>query len=390
MISRLKDAYSRLNQVSEMFDEDIDEIDFHSMEKNGVQFQFPYDEQECNFSCEDFINIVNEAVNLKAELNGRVETPSFTYQLISAYGQRELIFLDSISPLKQAIQDGISISIQNAPFIVGCAALKLDAYDSDLFPPLSSYNAIEIKYADKSLRLDDALEINLIKSFLFELADTHNLLFESSEFVFIDQDQHDTFEVQNSFKDLKIRPMELHNEGINLYLSALQISDPKLKLLCFFKVIEYFSPIVLNIDSYNLLRKRLDSPKVLSPDAAYLKSIFELADSADDRRNEREMTKQVLSECIDIVSINELLPQSIRKPVSENMTPSERDKYLRTIAETLVSTRNAVAHAKSNYKLVGTECQDTDIPQLNDFLKSATAQAIRWYNRLPDHSRLTF
>jgi hypothetical protein len=44
----------------------------------------------------------------------------------------------------------------------------------------------------------------------------------------------------------KIDSLETHNEGIPLYLSAIQINDHEMKYLGFYKVLEHFSLFATN------------------------------------------------------------------------------------------------------------------------------------------------
>jgi hypothetical protein len=177
------------------------------------------------------------------------------------------------------------------------------------------------------------------------------------------------------------------------YVSALQTNDNELRLLNFYKILEYYAPIVINLDSYELLAKKLDSPKVLNPNRAYLKSIFDLVDSTNQRLRDNELIKSVFNTCFDFVDTFELLPKNIQSKVlgiiKEKVLNYETKKEKLTqaanvVASTLYSTRNKVVHAKSNFESTGDECPDSDIDQLNVFLKEITARTIRWHTKLPE------
>jgi hypothetical protein len=63
-------------------------------------------------------------------------------------------------------------------------------------------------------------------------------------------------------------------------------------------------------------------------------------------------------------------------------------EHIRLVADTLVATRNQVAHAKSNYQPQGNELALEYLPRFNDFVEAAAIRTIRWYNRLPTHLKL--
>jgi hypothetical protein len=174
-----------------------------------------------------------------------------------------------------------------------------------------------------------------------------------------------------------------------LYLAASQITEPELKLLSYYKVLEYFAPIVMALDSNEAMRKKLDSPSTLKPDANFLKSIFELARSLEQRRKDKEMIRLVLETCMDFVDVANLLPKPLAKELSHDDKKGQSE-HIRFVSEALVATRNQVAHAKSNYEPQGNEVSEEYLPQLNEFVQAAAVRTIRWYNRLPVHLKLKF
>ena len=70
--------------------------------------------------------------------------------------------------------------------------------------------------------------------------------------------------------------LEEYNEGMRLFTSAVQIKEAELKFLNFYKVLEHFSPIAVNIEANELMRKKLDSPKSKFEDGDFIRSIFQL------------------------------------------------------------------------------------------------------------------
>jgi hypothetical protein len=183
-----------------------------------------------------------------------------------------------------------------------------------------------------------------------------------------------------------VEPVARSGSAINLRRTSVQ---PELKLLSFYKVLEFFAPIVMALDSNEAMRKKLDSPSTLKPDANFLKSIFELARSLEQRRKDKEMIRQVLETCMDFVDVANLLPKPLAKELSHDDKKGQSE-HIRFVSEALVATRNQVAHAKSNYEPLGNEVSEEYLPQLNEFVQAAAVRTIRWYNRLPVHLKLKF
>lgn len=347
----------------------------------------PYDNDLTKFPTSQFIEEVEECKSLKVQVaEGSTSTHHRFYQIISPNDQTSTVVEFSEKGIGTTSPDGLNVTIKYANLIVGCAALKTDSYHRKYYPPFS-YTAVEVYRPDSKEKLDIVQASQVIDSFLFELADSHKTLYAKSGFVtFAEFDDPDIGLIQT--KEWSLRPLEQYNDGIHLYLAALQVTDPELKLLSLYKVLEFFAPVVFSMEANEALRKKLDSPKALSPDNAFLRSIFELTKNVDVRRNDKEMMKSLFTVSLDIVELSALLPTSLKQEVTYNSKKADIDNYGRKIAEVLVATRNKVAHAKSNYIPMGSECSPVDIPEFNIFLEAAAAQTIRWYNRLPEHQKL--
>ena len=184
---------------------------------------------------------------------------------------------------------------------------------------------------------------------------------------------------------------------MKLFVSAVQIEDPELKFLNFYKVLEHFSPIAVNIEANELMRKKLDAPKSSFEDGDYIRSIFELANSMRDRFNDEDLIKASFNTCFDLVGLFNKLPETIKKKIKKHIGASEltysTDKQKITTASNIAGkiiykTRNKVVHAKSNFTLTGDEVSPSEFTELNDFMKEASSQAVRWYSRQPNHLKL--
>jgi hypothetical protein len=185
------------------------------------------------------------------------------------------------------LKDGVVISFEHISLWVTIAALKAGAYHDD-FNPAESYQSIELFYPLGASKMSEKEEEEIIDTFLFELAASEKVVFQKAKF--LEPTTWDVDEDETKFTP-KFRPLEPFNEGMRLFNAAVPVEDAELRLLSLFKVLEFFAPIVLALDSIEALRKKLDSPLALSPDANYLKSILDLVRSLDERRNDNQMIR---------------------------------------------------------------------------------------------------
>jgi hypothetical protein len=153
-------------------------------------------------------------------------------------------------------------------------------------------------------------------------------------------------------------------------------------------VLEFFAPIVLALESIEALRKKLDSPLALSPDANYLKSIIDLVRSLDERRNDNQMIRLLFETCLDFVELSTMLPHPHFKELKYGDKKTDIEAQSKAASEALVAIRNQVAHAKSDYRPTGLELSLEELSDFNIFLEAAAVQTIRWYNRLSVHLKL--
>lgn len=150
------------------------------------------------------------------------------------------------------------------------------------FIPPSKFSVVSVTYPSPKVLLPEAEESKLIDTFLFELAYTHDLLFTRGQMETSFDFGEDPFEeLVGGGSELKVRRLEEYNDGVRLYLAALQVNDPELRFLSLFKVLEFFAPVVFSLEENEAIRKKLDSPTVLTPDAEYIRSLIELVRSME-------------------------------------------------------------------------------------------------------------
>lgn len=376
-------------------DERINEIVEEEEDIEGLEIYFPGEVDYTFFEIDDFIDTVDEIKTIEIVDSSYIKTKLTRYYIVSAneFTDEHILSLHSLHTNSK----GIAINLIHESIIVGMAATKLGEYEGDDWGTISPYMSIGIEYETEEFVLNQDDELNLINSYIFEVADTINIAITFSE---IRNPIYDLYDITGEISEedaQNLRELEPYNIGMEFFVSAIQIKDPELKFLNFYKVLEHFSPIAVNIEANELMRKKLDAPKSSFEDGDYIRSIFTLANSMRDRYNDEDLIKASFNTCFDFVGLFPKLPQSIQKKIKSNIQSKEfdysTDKQKITTAcniagKIIYKTRNKVVHAKSNFQLTGDEIQSAEYEQLNDFMKEASSQAIRWYSRQPSHLKL--
>lgn len=371
--------------------DDYDDFDY-------IPFYFPGEHEFIEVHVANFLRLVDEFPTLEIVNKGRITTKSLTYQIVSAANGDEEHVIKNYHDFSLSLDNGIHIDVVEKSFIIGLAATKLDAYDEDFLGSIRPYLAVEIEYPQDFEKLSEQEEENLIKSYLFEIADSSGISLKYSEINDFDFD-HEAWEKEMKEQAVEyLRNLEPYNEGMRLFISALQIEDPELKLLNFYKILEHFAPVVVNIEGNELMRKKLDVAQTKSLDGDFIHSIFDLAKSFEEKFHDEELIKSIFNVSFDFVGLFKYLPTSMQKKVKkqakfEKLTyETDNDKTAiacNMVGKILYATRNRVVHSKSNFSMNGNECPSSDLSQFNEFLKHASSQTIRWYNRLPRHQKST-
>lgn len=399
-IKEIKSWVTQLCKNIDCFDEDS--FDYEEGDES-IYVELPGDDQGESLEIEEFLNFGYEMSGFKIIDNGRIQTTTLTYQIIKAESEDLEYYLKNTSDFYQE-KDGVELRIIEAPIYIGIACTELDAYHDDFGSNYENLIAIEITYEDKREKLTIEQETELIYSYLFEIADSTGLVFFLSKIIERDYELEEKIEAiiyredevdfdEKEEEEFILKPLLAYTESMKLYVSALQTNDKELRLLNFYKILEYYAPIVINMDSYGLLAKKLDSPKVLNPNRVFLKSIFDLVNSTNQRLRDSELIKSVFNTCFDFVDTFDILPKNIQskvlgiikeKEINYEIKKEKLSQAANIVATTLYSTRNKVVHAKSNFDPTGDECPDNDMEQLNVFLKEITARTIRWHTKLPE------
>lgn len=378
----------RIKEIVEE-EEDIDTIDF----------DFPGEDDSICIEIEEFLNLCEEIKSIQIVDKGHIKTELRSYYIVEATDSYEDYIIRKFHDIQINPLDGFEINLISDSLIVGLAATKLEEYDSDFWGTISQYLTIEIIYESKDKILSHVAEKELINSFMFEVADSTGMALRFAEIrnpIYDYNELEEEAEAEEKSAQV-LRDLEPYNEGMKLFVSAVQIQDPELKFLNFYKVLEHFSPIAVNIEANELMRKKLDAPKNSFEDGNYIRSIFDLANAMRDRFNDEDLIKASFSTCFDFVGLFKKLPESIKKKIKKHLGTQDltysTDKQKITTASNIAGriiykTRNRVVHAKSNFTLKGDEITSDELPELNEFMKEASSQSIRWYSRQPNHLKL--
>lgn len=366
----------------ELSEDELPEQVANLVESGKLTVSFFGDDESFELTVGDFLKLVSECSTLEQCENGLLRTSFSAIQKIAPTNEPSHKCVYQNEDLGLA-QSNITFRITNRSFIAGFHAIQVGAFHEDFASPVSDHLVVEVTFHDAAIKRSELEDRALIESYLFELAASHNIVFTKQDFLGYGEPDWD-FDQDFQYK---LRPLEKGNDGMQLYLTAAAIEDPELKFLSMFKVLEWLSPTVANIGAADAMRKKLDNADALNPTGKFIREIFELAKEFDARRNDRDQIRAVLLEATDLVHLCQLLPVFLRRPLSHGSSFAEIEKVAKDVSECLCATRNQVAHAKSNYTARGTECPVDELPSLNDFLGNAAVQAIRWFNRLPEHRR---
>jgi hypothetical protein len=379
-------------------DERIEEIIDEEEDIETIDFGFPGEEEYTSIEPTELIEFESEIKSIKIINNGLIKTNLRSYYIVALTDSEDDYRLRTYHEIGMSSLDGIKVNLVEQSIIVGLVATKLKEYDrNEYWGTANQYLAIEVIYESVDKKLNDSNELDLINSYIFEVADSSGFALNFSEIRNPMNDYYDYDEEEEENLSSGLRELEPYNEGMNLFVSAVQIKDPELKFLNFYKVLEHFSPIAVNIEANELMRKKLDAPKSSFEDGDYIRSIFELANSMRDKFNDEDLIKASFNTCFDIVSLFKKLPESIKKKIKKHIGATEltysTDKQKITTSCNIASkiiykTRNKVVHAKSNFTLTGEEITSSEFNELNNFMKEASSQAIRWYSRQPNHLKL--
>ena len=180
------------------------------------------------------------------------------------------------------------------------------------------YSVVEMKYFN-SKRLTIIEEENIIERFLFYISariDTSIVIGEfftipDNYFEYEDDAEGGKNDEHNKQYQLNISDIPKYTQAMQYYVDALSIKNEEIKFLYFYKIIEYFAPLVSKKKSYELLNLRLDTLSIKDRDHKYLESIFQLTRDYNISLQDNELANTILCECVDILELFEFLPDTV-------------------------------------------------------------------------------
>jgi len=259
-------------------------------------------------------------------------------------------------------------------------------YDDDIYPTYHDSDLfIEVRYPPGTTM--DAWR-TLVPAFLFELDEQTGLAFAQTPrpaYAGIWPGEYDKETYLNKLDSIRLRPL-MSGPGVEsifrLYERAIRHeADPEQHFVGFVKVMEYVSATVVNTERNALLRRRLLSPRALSPDAGFIRELSQLFESLRNYKKDSEALRLTIETCCDVVELARYAPPRHRalSMIDEASTPQERKKAFDALSATLSATRNMFSHAKANYTLTGEECPEAELEQLTRCARVAARQCARWF-----------
>lgn len=382
----------RLERLYNEFNIESLEEDYRvSVGDESIYFGFPDDYIEDSIPVEDFLFYTSDLDKLHKEDNSTVRMGKIrqTILTINAYQY------DCLIPDISYEDDAITLSIVHNPLLIGFVASKEGIYNEEFgISPCSLYIAVEMRYKG-DIYYSRQEEDQIIKRFIYHIATQYDLHVEIGNFAYWE----DRYE-ENKLEDYCLTKSALlpYSKAMEYYSRALAIDDLDIQFHYLYKIIEHYSPVVSRKVAYERLNQKLDSLLVVKRDYEYLNSLLELARQYHKSLNDSELCKTVLLECVDLISIFKFLPARVKKSLIKKYSFKESDVSKITdsvcnlvkgdLGSVIYNTRNRIVHAKSNWKSTNDACLESEMEDMNNFMKALTQCLIVWNGRQPEEFRM--
>lgn len=239
--------------------------------------------------------------------------------------------------------------------------------------------------------IDTSLLNEIFDSYFFELKTSLDIEIRAEpwEYEIWDYDEEFSDDIESTI----LRPL-LQGRGIkellNIYKSAFHMSYPEQQVLTFSRVIEYVSQTVIRKDLIEKTITKLSSKRALSPDSTYILELGKIFDDHRDLGKDYQAFKITIETCCDIYELVEFAPAYLKKAKKitlESKTDSIQQAF-GEIVDAVTATRNMFAHAKTNYKMKGTECPENHLVEFSRLLDIIAQQTIRWFAMQKEENRI--
>ena len=223
---------------------------------------------------------------------------------------------------------------------------------------------------------------DVVAAFLFELATTTGLVFRRYKRTgpwYGPEESEGDEEWTERFRPLVFGPGT--RELLNLFNSAAAASEADHRIAGYTKVIEFVAATVVRVASFDALRVKLASRSALQPDARFLSELKRLVESQKDWVEDKRSIELAIQTCCDAGELQREAPPFCKglHGLPDSSTDKQRREALADFAGRLTATRNALAHAKPNYRPRGVECAPEDYGELAQLAARAAEFAVRWY-----------
>lgn len=232
-IIKIKKTIDFIIETYEEFADDAEmiEIDDEAIEELAdtdftmPSFFFPGERDSVEISTEEFLEIADEIPSIQLLENSVIKTNLLRYYIVESADIKQQYAIRNHHNLKIKVNQDIEMDLVYENFIVGLAAISTGEYDSDFYGTISPYMAIEIKYKSKEATLKADEELELVKSYIFEVADSAGVSLPFSEIKMPEYyEEYSEEETEENGVD-ELRSLEPYNEGMRLFVSAMQIQE---------------------------------------------------------------------------------------------------------------------------------------------------------------------
>ncbi|HUP77924.1 MAG TPA: hypothetical protein VM260_05115 [Pirellula sp.] len=372
-----------------------------------------------------FLDMIAAANNAKFTGDGTAAVGNDTYVRVTPNGERTRVYFSMLEPriaeihgldtlgtvfndvesIRQSLNTEYETDLgrYKCRVLIGISPVTLIAYrdigfDKYFHPQVGDELFIVVEETS-GLCSDDITTI--VDAFLFELNSSHSLVLTRNSYP-DSTDYWGWFENAEKIATelgvnqvLRLKPLiGVSGTGqlLSLYTRATTAEDIEFAFLNYVKVIEFVSVTVERLSLHNELRNQLLDERVQSPDADYISEIVDTISNLKNKYSKDfERLTTAVVECCDLKLFVDLFPKYLKQARKELRSGDVEQvtNGTRSVAQSLISTRNELSHAKPNYSATGSECPAAEFPSLTALAKRIAESCIRWYLGLDPKKRVS-
>ena len=379
------------------------------IEVEEIRLNFPDDQEIYCIEPENFCSYMEELGALRRDGEGIVRTNHIVQAVISSIRIGYSSFEDKLTSFVFK-GPGLSVRIVNQPFLVGVLNARNGCYDEEIgFGACDPYMAIEIRVDDCEHEPDINELIEQICFFLTNKTgvavypwagpDFEEMYEAANDYDGEDEDGNKDDE-DAAFEEIELSTLPHYSPLLKMYRQAIEVMDPEIQFLQYYKIVEFVSPSVAKSVAYEHLNKRLDMLPKVKRDHKYLDSIFAVARKYDKDLRDDSLALATIENCVDVIPLYEMLPERMLKKVKatlkfqkdvltdEDVNNEQLMALQKQMASILYATRNSIVHAKSNYTNTGYELAIEELDDANEIMDVIAHSIINWNERQPAGFRI--